>query len=117
MPKLQRWILCSLWLMFVPTISISASAVEAAYAAVIGSAPNWQSGQKAYEICAACHGPDGSGTDDGYIPIIAAQHYRYVTRTLVAYRYAQRMDPRMEHFVDKHHLLSAPIIKLATAPK
>jgi predicted CxxxxCH...CXXCH cytochrome family protein len=102
-----RWILLCLCLALVPMFGMGASTVEAEYAAVMGSAPDWQSGQKTFETCAACHGPDGRGTSDGYIPIIAAQHYRYVARTLIAYRHAQRMDPRMEHFVDKHHLQSA----------
>jgi cytochrome c553 len=107
MLKPLQWILFCLWAAIAPVIANSASSVEAEYVAAMGSEPDLQSGQKAYETCAACHGPDGSGTGDGYIPIIAAQHYRYVARTLITYRYAQRMDPRMEHFADKHHLRSA----------
>jgi predicted CxxxxCH...CXXCH cytochrome family protein len=89
---------------FVPMFVGGVSTTEGEYASVLRTKPDWVNGQKAYETCAACHGPNGGGTSDGYIPIIAAQHYRYVARALIAYRHAERWDPRMEHFVDNHHL-------------
>jgi cytochrome c553 len=93
-------------MMLVPFPVVGAATAESEYAAVLRAKPDSDAGQKAYETCAACHGPNGFGTGDGYIPVIAAQHYRFVARALIAYRHGQRWDPRMEHFVDRQHLQS-----------
>lgn len=69
--------------------------------------PDLARGAKLFETCAACHGPDGTGTDDGEIPAIAGQHGSVLLKQLTDFRHEQRRDPRMQYFADRHHLPGA----------
>jgi len=69
--------------------------------------PNLQRGAELYETCAACHGPDGRGTDDGEIPAIAGQHGSVLLKQLTDFRHEQRWNERMQNFTDRHHLPGA----------
>ncbi len=70
--------------------------------------PDWVHGAALFsDTCIACHGPDGSGRQDGDVPAIAGQHYRVIVRQLVGYRHDHRWDLRMEHFTDRHRLVDA----------
>ena len=69
--------------------------------------PNLQRGAELYETCAACHGPDGRGTDDGEIPAIAGQHGSVLLKQLTDFRHEQRWNERMQNFTDSHHLPGA----------
>ncbi len=66
--------------------------------------PDLARGSKLFETCAACHGANGIGTDDGEIPAIAGQHGSVLLTQLTDFRHEQRLDERMRHFVDQHHL-------------
>jgi cytochrome c553 len=48
--------------------------------------------------CARCHGPEGAGDGNRYIPRIQSQHYAYLVRQLSAIREGRRgnADPRMK---------------------
>ena len=69
--------------------------------------PNLEHGAELYRTCAACHGPDGRGTDDGEVPAIAGQHGSVLLKQLTDFRHDQRGNERMEHFTDQHHLAGA----------
>lgn len=69
--------------------------------------PDLARGATLFETCAACHGPDGSGTDDGAIPAIAGQHGSVLLKQLTDFRHEQRLDERMQYFADRHHLPAA----------
>jgi cytochrome c553 len=69
--------------------------------------PDLARGAKLFETCAACHGPDGTGTEDGEIPAIAGQHGSVLLKQLTDFRHAQRRDERMQYFADRHHLPGA----------
>jgi cytochrome c553 len=69
--------------------------------------PNRERGAKLFETCAACHGPDGTGTDDGEVPAIAGQHGSVLLKQLTDFRHRQRRDERMQYFADRHHLPGA----------
>ena len=69
--------------------------------------PNLEHGAELYRSCAACHGPDGRGTDDGEVPAIAGQHGSVLLKQLTDFRHDQRWDERMQHFTDQHHLAGA----------
>ena len=69
--------------------------------------PNLQHGAELYQTCAACHGPDGRGTDDGEIPAIAGQHGSVLLKQLTDFRHDQRWNERMQNFTDRHHLPGA----------
>src|SRR6478736_8553098 len=69
--------------------------------------PNLEHGAELYRSCAACHGPDGRGTDDGEVPAIAGQHGSVLLKQLTDFRHDQRWDERMRNFTDRHHLPTA----------
>lgn len=66
--------------------------------------PDLARGAKLFETCAACHGPQGVGTEDGEIPAIAGQHGSVLLKQLADFRHQQRRDERMQYFADQHHL-------------
>ena len=69
--------------------------------------PDLVHGAELFQSCAACHGPDGRGTDDGEVPAIAGQHGSVLLKQLTDFRHDQRWDERMRHFTDQHHLAGA----------
>jgi cytochrome c553 len=69
--------------------------------------PDLVHGKELYQTCAACHGEDGRGTDDGEIPAIAGQHGSVLLKQLTDFRHEQRWDERMRNFTDRHHLPAA----------
>jgi cytochrome c553 len=66
--------------------------------------PDLEHGAKLFETCAACHGPDGRGTEDGEIPAIAGQHGSVLLKQLTDFRHDQRWNERMQNFTNRHHL-------------
>ena len=54
--------------------------------------------QKAAQVCAACHGPDGNKPSDPTQPILAGQHYDYLVRALTDYKIGRRNNPIMKGF-------------------
>ena len=69
--------------------------------------PDLKNGAELYETCAACHGADGRGTEDGEIPAIAGQHGSVLLKQLTDFRHDQRWNERMRNFTDRHHLPGA----------
>ena len=54
--------------------------------------------EKAAQVCAACHGPDGNKPSDPTQPILAGQHYDYLVRALTDYKIGRRNNPIMKGF-------------------
>jgi cytochrome c553 len=50
--------------------------------------------QKAAEVCAACHGPDGNSPNPAF-PKLAGQYETYIEKTLIEYKKGERKDPVM----------------------
>ncbi len=71
---------------------------------VLRRAPDAQNGARLYETCAACHGSRGEGAQEGTVPAIGGQHFRYLAKALVDFRNGLRVDARMAHFSDTQHL-------------
>jgi cytochrome c553 len=69
--------------------------------------PDLEHGAELFRTCAACHGDDGRGTQDGEIPAIAGQHGSVLLKQLTDFRHDQRWDERMQNFTDRHHLPGA----------
>lgn len=69
--------------------------------------PDLAHGAQLYGTCAACHGPEGRGTNDGEVPAIAGQHGSMLLKQLVDFRHEQRWNEHMQHFTDRHHLATA----------
>ena len=51
--------------------------------------------KKAKEVCAACHGPDGSTPSGPDFPKLGGQHADYLLHSLKAYKSGARKDPIM----------------------
>jgi len=77
--------------------------------------PNLAHGADLFGLCAGCHGAQGAGTFDGWVPRIAGQHASVLAKELVDYRYDRRWDPRMQTVADRHNLQSAQEIADVTA--
>jgi cytochrome c553 len=54
--------------------------------------------QKAAQVCAACHGPQGDKPTDPSQPILAGQYYDYLVRALTDYKIGRRNNPIMKGF-------------------
>jgi len=57
--------------------------------------------EKATQVCAACHGPDGNKPSDPTQPILAGQHYDYLVRALTDYKIGRRNNPIMKGFASQ----------------
>jgi cytochrome c553 len=79
------------------------------------STPNLAHGADLFGLCAGCHGQQGAGTLDGWVPRIAGQHASVLAKELVDYRYDRRWDPRMQAVADRHNLADAQAIADVTA--
>jgi len=90
-----------------PQSADSRSARDREFTVGAGLEPDLEHGAELYGSCAACHGPDGRGTDDGEVPAIAGQHGSVLLKQLTDFRHDQRRDERMQHFTDHHHLAGA----------
>ncbi len=53
---------------------------------------------KAAQICAACHGAEGTKPSAPDQPILAGQHYDYLVRALTDYKIGKRNNPIMKGF-------------------
>ncbi len=79
-----------------PLAILAASSVQQDYLDAMRADPDPQRGAQLFDSCARCHGDDGGGLADGWVPRLAGQHPRAIIRALVDYRYDKRRDPRME---------------------
>jgi cytochrome c553 len=60
--------------------------------------PNLDNGRKVYEVCSACHMPEGWGSSDGVYPELAGQHRTVVIKQLADIRSLNRDNPSMYPF-------------------
>jgi len=56
---------------------------------------------KAAEVCAACHGADGSKPAAPENPILAGQYGDYIVKALTDYKSGKRANPIMKAFADQ----------------
>ncbi|MCP4007721.1 MAG: cytochrome c4 [bacterium] len=57
-----------------------------------------ENGEEAYEICAACHLPNGAGRPDGTFPQLAGQHSTVLIKQIADIREGRRDNPTMYPF-------------------
>ncbi|HLS85097.1 MAG TPA: cytochrome c [Burkholderiales bacterium] len=75
------------------------AAAAALVPAVSYAAGNPEAGrQKAAQVCAACHGPEGNKPSTPDQPILAGQHYDYLVKALKDYKSGERTNPIMKGF-------------------
>lgn len=61
-------------------------------------APNVENGKDVYEVCTACHMPEGWGLTDGTFPQLAGQHRTVIIKQLEDIREGNRDNPTMYPF-------------------
>jgi cytochrome c553 len=66
--------------------------------------PDLSRGAELFRTCLVCHGPDGAGTQDGNVPVIAGQHTAVIAKELRDFRTQRRWDYQMERIAGKHIL-------------
>ena len=54
--------------------------------------------KKAAEVCAACHGADGTKPSAPDQPVLAGQYYDYLVQALSDYKIGRRTNPIMKGF-------------------
>ena len=60
--------------------------------------PDLENGMDVYEVCSACHLPEGWGLDDGTFPQLAGQHSSVLIKQLADIRALNRDNPTMYPF-------------------
>ncbi|MGO9545606.1 MAG: c-type cytochrome [Rhodomicrobium sp.] len=60
--------------------------------------PDLEHGKEVYEVCAACHLPEGWGRTDGTFPELAGQHRTVLIKQLTDIREGNRDNPTMYPF-------------------
>ena len=60
--------------------------------------PDVENGMDVYEVCSACHYPEGWGTQDGTFPQLAGQHKEVLIKQLSDIRALNRDNPTMYPF-------------------
>jgi cytochrome c553 len=60
--------------------------------------PDLANGKEVYEVCSACHQPEGWGLTDGTFPQLAGQHAKVVIKQLADIRALNRDNPTMYPF-------------------
>lgn len=60
--------------------------------------PNKDHGREVYEVCSACHLPEGWGSEDGTFPQLAGQHVTVTLKQLADIRAGHRDNPTMYPF-------------------
>jgi cytochrome c553 len=60
--------------------------------------PDMENGMEVYEVCSACHLPEGWGMDDGTFPQLAGQHRGVLIKQLADIRAQNRDNPTMYPF-------------------
>ena len=56
---------------------------------------------KAAQVCAACHGPDGNKPSAPEQPVLAGQYYDYLVRALSDYKSGARKNGIMKGFAEQ----------------
>jgi cytochrome c553 len=78
-------------------LAFALAALVACSAALAGG--NAASGKKkGAEVCAACHGADGTKPSAPDQPVLAGQYYDYLVQALTDYKNGRRSNPIMKGF-------------------
>jgi cytochrome c553 len=70
-------------------------------------------GRAAFETCVGCHRPDASGRTSGAYPRLSGQHGTVLIKQIVDIRSGQRLNPKMQPFIEDHVLTTYDIADIA----
>ncbi len=79
----------------------------------ISLTPDIDNGGEVYRLCAACHMPEGMGTEDGYYPQIAGQHSTVIIKQFADILARNRDTPTMFPFTRLKNLQPQDIADVA----
>lgn len=79
---------------------MSHSVVATETSEVLNLKPNFENGAHLYQLCAACHGSDGFGQQQGEFPSIAGQHQSVLIKQIIDIQTKKRSNPTMYPFTD-----------------
>jgi len=74
------------------------NAMEGEKVEALGLTGDRERGEEAYEVCGACHLPNGSGRPDGTFPQLAGQHATVLIKQIADIRGGRRDNPIMYPF-------------------
>ncbi len=77
--------------------------------------PDLKNGKNVYEVCSACHMPEGWGMPDGTYPQISAQHQTVLIKQLTDIRLLNRDNPSMYPFALPEEIGGAQAVADVTA--
>lgn len=81
-----------------PAASQESAAAKKEMEAALKLTPNLENGKQIFEVCTACHLPEGWGKDDGTFPQLARQHRIVLIKQLADIRAKNRDAPTMYPF-------------------
>ena len=79
------------------SVAVAVASIALAANAFAGGDPA-KGQQKAQQVCAACHGPDGNKPSAPDQPVLAGQYQDYLVRALSDYKNGRRTNPIMKGF-------------------
>jgi len=81
----------------------------------IDAIADMENGKYVYEVCAACHLPEGWGREDGTFPQLSGQHRSVLIKQLADIRAGNRDNPTMYPFTTKRAIGGAQALADVTA--
>ncbi len=93
-----RVMLASLLVVTQPTVGQGVNQAVRQIEEAIHLTPDIGNGREVYRLCAVCHMPEGWGTNDGYYPQIAGQHFTVIIKQLADILARNRDTPTMFPF-------------------
>ncbi len=78
--------------------SLFAIALLLACSSAVQAGGDPEAGKAKSQVCAGCHGPDGSQPTAPMYPILAGQHANYLSHALHDYKTGKRKNPIMAGF-------------------
>lgn len=100
-----RW-----WVSFglIPVMAMAASKEQREFSRAMAATPDRDHGAVLFESCVECHGADGNGMVNGFVPRIAGQHFSVLVRQIVQFRGGKHWDMRMESVASDTGILRRP---------
>jgi cytochrome c553 len=104
MNKPGRWAGNPILLLLLLPLASQAASDSRGYDQPLAQRADVANGQRLFAACAACHGADGGGMEDGTVPAIAGQHWQVLDKLLLDFRYLRRWDLNMMNNSASDHL-------------
>jgi len=95
---ISRVMLTSLLVIAQPSVAQGINQAVYQVEEAIHLSPDIDNGREVYRLCAVCHMPEGWGTENGYYPQLAGQHFTVIIKQLADILARNRDTPTMFPF-------------------